>query len=211
MLKKWFISSFPEIEKMSQNLGPNLGQKLWKIEFLMKRCIGSAKTSQNRFSRFRAILRCWRSDSSAHFPELWKYPITWAQILSKNYEKFKFKWKGASDPQNLTEPIFAFSHDITMLKKWFISTFPGIEKISQNLGPNLLQKLWKVIYLMKSCIVSAKPHRTVFRFFVRYHDAEEVIHKLISWNWENISKSCPKLRPEIMKNWIWKEKVHRIR
>ena len=32
MLKKWFISAFPEIEKISQNLGLNLGQKLWKIE-----------------------------------------------------------------------------------------------------------------------------------------------------------------------------------
>ena len=58
MLKKWFISAFPEIQKISQNLGPKLGQKLKKIEYLMKRCIGPAKSSQNRFSLFRMILRC---------------------------------------------------------------------------------------------------------------------------------------------------------
>ena len=98
-----------------------------------------------------------------------------------------------------------------MLKKRFISAFPEIEKTSQNLGPNLGQKLWKIESLMKRCIGSAKPHRTVFRFFARYYDAEEVIHKRISWNWENISKSGPKFRPKIMKNWIFNEKVHRIR
>ena len=64
---------------------------------------------------------------------------------------------------------------------------------------------------MKRCIGSAKPHRTVFRFFERYYDAKEVIHKRISWNPENISKSGPKIRPKIVKNWIFNEKVHRIR
>ena len=88
--------------------------------------------------------------------------------------------------------------------------FPEIEKISQNLGPKLGQKLWKIEYLMKRCIGSAKPHRTVFRFFARYYDAEEVIHKRISWNWENISISGPKLGQKIMKNWIFNEKLHRI-
>ena len=107
--------------------------------------------------------------------------------------------------------VFAFSQDITMLKKWFISAFPEIEKISQNLGPKLGQKLWKIESLMKRCIGSAKPHRTVFRFFARYYDAEEVIHKRISWNWENISKSGPKVRPNNMKNWIFNEKVHLAR
>ena len=98
-----------------------------------------------------------------------------------------------------------------MLKKWFISAFPEIQKISQNLGPKLGQKIKKFESLMKRCIGSAKPHRTVFRFFERYYDAKEVIHKRISWNWENISKSGPKLRPKIVKNWIFNEKVHRIR
>ena len=103
--------------------------------------------------------------------------------------------KGASDPRNLTEPFFAFSKDITMLKKWFISAFPEIQKISQNLGPNLGQKLLKIESSMKRCIGSVKPHRTVFHFFARYYDAKEVIHKRISWK-ENISKS-PKFRPKI--------------
>ena len=52
---------------------------------------------------------------------------------------------------------------------------------------------------MKRCIGSAKHHRTVFRFFERYYDAKEVIHKRISWSPENISKSGPKIRPKIKK------------
>ena len=64
---------------------------------------------------------------------------------------------------------------------------------------------------MKRCIGSAKPHRAVFRFFARYYDAEEVIHKRISWNWEDISNSGPKAMPKIMKNWTFNEKVYRIR
>ena len=107
--------------------------------------------------------------------------------------------------------VFTFSQDITMLKKWFISAFPEIEKISQNLGPKLGQKLLKIEFSMKRCIGSVKPHRTVFHFFARYYDAKEVIHKRICWNPENISKSGPKIRPKIVKNWIFNEKVHRIR
>ena len=60
---------------------------------------------------------------------------------------------------------------------------------------------------MKRCIGSAKPHRAVFRFFARYYDAEEVIHKRISWNWEDISNSGPKAMPKIIKNWTFNEKV----
>ena len=119
-------------------------------------------------------------------------------------------WKGASDPQNLTEPLFAFSQDMMMLKKWYISAFPEIEKITLNLGLKLSEKLWKIEYFMKRCIGSAKSHRTVFRFFARYYDAEEVIHKRITWNWENISKSGPKVGPKMMKNRIFYEKVHRM-
>ena len=52
---------------------------------------------------------------------------------------------------------------------------------------------------MKRCIGSAKPHSAVFRFFARYYDAEEVIHKRITWNWEIISKYGPKFRPKIIK------------
>ena len=84
------------------------------------------------------------------------------------------------------------------------------ENISKS-GPKLGQKLLKIEFSMKRCIGSVKPHRTVFHFFARYYDAKEVIHKRISWNPENISKSGPKLRPKIVKNWIFNEKVHRIR
>ena len=98
-----------------------------------------------------------------------------------------------------------------MLKKWFISVFPEIEKISQNLGPNLRSIIMKNWNLMKRCIGSAKPHTIVFSFFARHYDAEEVIHQRISWNWENISKSGPKLRSIIMKNCILMKEVHRIR
>ena len=98
-----------------------------------------------------------------------------------------------------------------MLKKWFISAFPQIGKISQTLAPKLSQKLWKIELLMKRCIGSAKPHRSVFRLFARYYNAEEVIHQSISWNREDISNSGPKAMPKIMKNWTFNEKVHGIR
>ena len=84
------------------------------------------------------------------------------------------------------------------------------ENISKS-GPKIRPKIKKIEYSMKRCIGSAKPPRTVFHFFARYYDAKEVIHKRISWNWENISKSGPKVRPKILKNWIFNEKVHRIR
>ena len=98
-----------------------------------------------------------------------------------------------------------------MLKKWFISVFPEIEKISQTLAPKLCQKLWKIELLMKRCIGSAKPHRSVFPLFARYYDAEEVIHQCISWNREDISNSGPKAMPKIIKKWTFNEKVYRIR
>ena len=53
---------------------------------------------------------------------------------------------------------------------------------------------------MKRCVGSAKHHRTIFRFFERNYDAKDVIHKRISCNPENISKSGPKVRPKILKN-----------
>ena len=154
MLKKWFISAFPEIEKISQNLGPKLGQTLWKIESLMKRCIGSAKPHR---TVFRFFARYYDAEEEIH-------------------KRISWNW----------------------------------ENISKS-GPKVRPNIMKIESLMKRCIGSAKPHRTVFRFFARYYDAEEEIHKRISWNWENISKSGPKVRPNNMKNWIFNEKVHRIR
>ena len=159
------------------------------------------KTSQNRFPLFASYYDAWSSNSSAHFLKLRKYLKIWAQNLANNYEKLNLWWKGASDPQNLTQSIFAFSQDITMLKKRLIIAFPEMEKISQNLGQNLGQKLWKIESLKRRCIGYTKPHRTVLRFFAKYYGAEEVINKRIPWNWENISKSGHKVWPIIMKNW----------
>ena len=324
MLKKWFISAFPEIEKISQTLAPKLCQKLWKIELLMKRCIGSAKPHR---SVFRLFARYYDAEEVIHKRISWnsRYLKLWPQSYAKNYEKLNHLMKrciGSAKPhrsvfrffaryydaeevihkriswnredisnsgpkampkiikewtwsvfrlfarfnekvhrirktsqkrcrffrffaryydaeevihqriswnredisnsgpkampkimKNWTfnekvhrirktsqKPFFAFLQDITMLKKWFISAFPEIEKISQTLAPKLCQKLWKNELLMKRCIGSAKPHRAVFRFFARYYDAEEVIHQRISWNWEDISNSGPKAMPKIMKN-----------
>ena len=169
------------------------------------------KTSHNRFSLFA---RYYDAEEVIHKRISWNW-----ENISKSGPKFgpKIMKNWIFDEKvhririSLTEPFFAFSQDNTMLKKWFIRAFPEIEKISQNLGLNLGQKSWKIEYLMKRCIGSAKPQTIVFRFFARYYDAEEVIHKGISWNWENISKSGPKFRPIIMKNWMFDEKVHRIR
>ena len=115
---------------------PIFGQKLWKIEYLMKRCIGSAKP---RTIVFRFFARYYDAEEVIHKRISWN----WENIL-KSGPKFGPKimknWtliKGASDPQNVTQSCFAFSQDITMLKKWFISAFPEIEKISQNLGAEL--------------------------------------------------------------------------
>ena len=154
MLKKWFISAFPEIEKISQTLAPKLCQKLWKIEHLMKRCIGSAKPHR---SVFRLFARYYDAEEVIH------------QRISWNWE------------------------DIS------------------NSGPKAMPKIMKNWNFNKRCIASAKPHRSVFRLFARYYDAEEVIHKRISWNWEDISNSGPKAMPKIMKNWTFNEKVYRIR
>ena len=99
------------------------------------------KTTQNRFSLFGKITRCWRSDSSAHFLKLRKYLKIRAQIRPK------------------------------MMKNWIFNE--KVHRISKT--------------------------RTVFRFFARYYDAKEVIHKRISWNRENISKSGPTFRPKFMK------------
>ena len=156
MLKKWFISAFPEIQKISQNLGPNLGQKLNK---------------------------------------------NW--IFNEKVHRIR---------ENLTEPFSAFSKDITMLKKWFISALAEIEKISQNLGPKLGQKLNKNEYF------NGKVHRIRETSQNRFFPFSKDIPMLKKWfistfaeSPENISKSGPKVRPKIVKNWIFNEKVHRIR
>ena len=175
MLMKWFISAFPEIEKISHNLGLNLCQKIWKIEFWWKGASDPQNLTEPFFAFSQDITMRKKWFISA-FPEIEKISHNLGLNLCQKLWKIEFWWKGASDPPNLAEPFFAFSQDITMRKKWFISAIPEIENISHILGLTLGQKLWKIEFLMKRCIGSAKPHRTVFRFFARYYDAKEVIH-----------------------------------
>ena len=129
--------------------GPKIRPKIKKIESSMKRCIGSAKHHRNVFRFFE---RYYDAKEVIHKRISWN-----PENISKSGRKFRpkingklnFQWKGASDPQNLTEPFFAFSKGITMLKKWFISAFPEIQKISQNLGRKLGQKLQKLNFQWK--------------------------------------------------------------
>ena len=137
MLKKWFISAFPEIEKISQNLGPNLGQKsLGNWLWLMKRCIGSANSSQNRFALFRKIFTMLK--------EVIHKRISWnRENISKSGPKLRLKNRIRNCIFNekvhrigtCSQIRFALFRKIfRMLNNWFICAFPEIEKISQNLG-----------------------------------------------------------------------------
>ena len=173
----------------------------------MKRCIGFTKPHRAVFS----ILH--DAEEVIHKRIAWNW-----EIIKKCGPKIRPKlWKIQDLMQRCirsSKPhrnVFRFLQDITMLKKWFISAFPEIEKISQTLAPKLCQKWWKIEHLKKRFIGSAKPLGTVFRFFARYYDAEEVIHKRTSWNCEDIPNSGPKAMPKMMKNWTFKGKVHRIR
>ena len=135
MLKKWFISAFPEIEKISQTLAPKLCQKLWINWTFNERVHPILKISQKRFSHFCKILRCWRSDSWSAFPEIEK-------ISQNRGPKFRpkiiinwiFEWKGASDPENRTEEFFVFS----------ARYYDAEEMIHKSISPQLRKylKIW---------------------------------------------------------------------
>ena len=143
--------------------GPKFRWIIMKNWNLMKRCIGFGKPHRTffPFSKDITMLKKWFLNP---FPELGKISQNLGLHLAKNYEKLNIWWNGASDPRNITKRFFAFSQDITMLKTWFRSAFTEIEKISQNLGLKLGQKLWKIESLMKRCIGSAKPHIIDFAF-----------------------------------------------
>ena len=168
------------------------------------------KTSQNRWSLFRKILQCWRRDSKEHFLKFRKYLKIWFQ-LGHNLWKIEYLMKrciGYAKLHRTVVRVFARYYNAEeVIHKRISWNWENISKSGPKLGP----KLCKIESLMKRCIGYAKLHRTVVRFFARYYNAEEVIHKRISWNWENISKSGTRVRPKIMKNWIFNEKVHRIR
>ena len=105
----------------------------------MKRCIGSAKPHR---AVFRFFARYYDAEEVIHKRISWnweRYLKLWPQSYAKNYEKLNMKMGiGSAKPHR---SVFAFLQDITMLKKWFISAFPEIEKISQTLAPKLCQKL----------------------------------------------------------------------
>ena len=193
------------------NSGPKPCQKLLKIEILTKMCIASPKPHR---SVFRLFARYYDAEEVIHKRISWN----WEDIsnfgpkeMPKTIKNWTFNEKVHGIRKTSQSRFSAFLQDITMLKKWFISAFPEVEKISQTLGPKPCQKLLKIEILTKMSIASAKPHRSVFRLFARYYDAEEVIHKRISWNWEDISNFGPKEMPKTIKNWTFNEKVHGIR
>ena len=133
-------------ENISKDGPQSYDQKLWKIQAF------NAKVHRIQQNLTEAIFRFFaryydaeESDSLAHFLKLRKYLQYMGPILGQKCMKnWIFNEKVASDPQNLTEPIF--------------------------------------------------------RYFGTYYDAEKEIHLRVSWNWENISKDGPKIRPTIMKN-----------
>ena len=112
-----------------------------------------------------------------------------------------FDENGASDPQNLAEPYYAFSQEYydaeEGIHKRISWNWENISKSELKFGPKIM-KNW---IFDEKVHRTAKPHRTVFHFYARYYDAGEVIHKRISWNWENFSKSGHKIWPIITKNW----------
>ena len=176
-LKKWFISAFPEIQKISQNLGP-YAKNFYKIESLMKSVHRIRKTSQNRFFAFSkdtTILKKWFISA---FPEIQKI----SQNLGPYAKQFEQNWifnekvhRIRKTPENRFFDFF--EKTITMLKNWFISAFPEIEKISQNLCPKLGTKI------VKNCIFNENVHRIpqnltknrLFAFSKDITDAKEVI------------------------------------
>ena len=176
----------------------------------MKRCTGSAKPHR---AVFRFFARYYDAEEVIHKRISWN----WEDIsnsgskampkIMKNWT-FNEKVSGSSKPHRSVFRLFARYYDAEEVIHKRISS--NWEDIS-NSGPKAMQKLWKIELLMKMGIRSAKPHRAVFRFFARYYDAEEVIHKRISWDWEDISNSGSKAMPKIMKNWTFNEKEYRIR
>ena len=177
----------------------------------MKRCIGSAKphrTIIRFFARYYDAKEVIHKRISWNRENISKSGPTVKPKMMKNWIFNEKVHRIGKTSQNGFSLIL---QDITMLNKWFISAFPKIEKISQNLGPKLGQKLWKIESLMKRCIGSERPHRTVFRFT---QDITMQQKRLISAfpEIEKISQNLgPKLGPKIMNNWIVNEKVHRIR
>ena len=170
----------------------------------MKRCIGSAKPHTIVFSLFITMLKKWLQRIS------WYWENIWAQnrpIIMKNWifdEKVHRIRKTSHNRFSLFRRYYDAEGGIHKRISW------NWENISKS-GPKIRP------IIMKNWIFDEKVHRirktshNRFSLFRKILRCWRVIHKRISWNWENISKSGPKVRPIIMKNWIFDEKVHRIR
>ena len=144
MLKKWFISAFPEIEKISQNVGPKLGRKFWKIESLMKRCIESGKHHRRVFSLFLQDITMLKKWFISAFPAIGKISQNMGhKFRPKIIKNWTLNEKVHRISKTSLKRFSAFLQDITMLKKWFISAFPEIEKISHNCGPEFWPNIIK--------------------------------------------------------------------
>ena len=129
----------------------------------MKRCIGSAKLHRTVFRFFE---RYYDPKEVIHQRISWNPEnISKSGLNAKILRNLNLQWKVASDPQILTEPSFAFSKDITMLNEWFISVFPEMKKISQNLGLKLGQKLKKYWIFNEKVHRIRKPSQNCFSLF----------------------------------------------
>ena len=163
----------------------------------MKACIGSGKTHRTvfPFSLDITMLKKWfYKRISSNWENISKSRPKVGPKIMKNWILMK-RCIGSAKPHVIDFRFFARYYEADGERiSW------NWEIISKS-GPKARPIIMKIWILMKRCIGPQKPHRTFFRFFARYYDAEEEIHKRISWNWENISNSEPKIRPKIMKNW----------
>ena len=137
--------------------------------YLFLACLSKSSISWSIFTKkgYNSLVLVVCKHNLLYWEKIWKSGPKVRPTIMKNWIFDEKVHRIRKTSQNF------FSFFRKMLKKWFICAFPEIEKISQNLGPKLGQKLWKIESLMKRCIRSANPHRTVFRFFARYYDAKK--------------------------------------
>ena len=135
-----------------------------------------------------------------------KYLKIWAQNLAKNC-KYWFSMKRCIGFANPHRTVFLFFERYYDAKEVIISAFSELQKISQNQGPNFCKKFnlqWKG---------ASDPWNLPEPFSTFAQD----ITMLKKWftiafaEIEKISQIWTQIRPKIVKNWIFNEKVHRIR
>ena len=116
------------------------------------------KTSRNRLSFFE---RNYDAKEVIHKRISWNpenISKSGPKVRPKIVKKLNRQWKGASNPRNLAEPFFAFSKEITMLKKWFISAFPEIQKTYLKIcSPKLGQKTYLKNWILQQKTGASNP------------------------------------------------------